>query len=84
MHYIKKEWIKLQKFWGKNKIEVLEIKSFICQIKNSVEILFSRLNQTEDRLSRLEDKVAVLNMHLEIEKKTKAIRTRHVRPPEQY
>jgi hypothetical protein len=40
----------------KNKIEALEMKSSLCQIKNSVESLSSSLNQMGDRISGLKTK----------------------------
>jgi chromosome segregation ATPase len=37
--------------------EILEIKSSLNQIKNTVESHFSRLEQVEDRISGLKDKI---------------------------
>jgi uncharacterized coiled-coil DUF342 family protein len=39
---------------------MLEIKSSISQIKNSVESLFSRLDQVKDKISDLDNKVVIL------------------------
>jgi glycine cleavage system regulatory protein len=41
----------------KNQAEVLEMKSLISQITNSVKNLFIRGTQIEDRISKLGDKV---------------------------
>jgi hypothetical protein len=41
----------------KNKTETMEIKSSLNQVKNTGESDFSRLEQTEDRISGLEDKI---------------------------
>jgi hypothetical protein len=46
------------------------MKSSISQIKNSVEILSSRLNQIKNRIRGLEDKVGLLQ-HLDEEEKYK-------------
>jgi hypothetical protein len=48
----------------KNQAEILEIKSPFSQTKNIVEGHFSRLEQMEDRISELKDKI-------EIKEKTK-------------
>jgi hypothetical protein len=41
----------------KNQSEFLEIKSFLHQLKNTGRSNFSRLEQVEDRISGLEDKI---------------------------
>jgi hypothetical protein len=43
----------------KNQTEILEKKSPFCQIKNAVEVHSSRVEQVEDRLSMLEDKIEI-------------------------
>jgi phage shock protein A len=43
----------------KNQTENLEIKSSLSQIKNTGESHYSRLEQVEDRISRLEDKTDI-------------------------
>jgi chromosome segregation ATPase len=43
----------------KNPTEILEIKSPYSQIKNTVDNHSSRLEQVEDRISELEDKVEI-------------------------
>jgi hypothetical protein len=46
-----------------------ESKNSTCQIKNSVESLFGRLDQTEDRIAGLEDKAVILE-HSHKDKRT--------------
>jgi hypothetical protein len=43
----------------KNQTEILEIKSAFNQTKNTVEGYSSRLEQVEDRISELEDKIEI-------------------------
>jgi predicted transcriptional regulator len=43
----------------KKKTETLEAKSFLSQIKNTFEIHYTKLEQVEDRISGLEDKIDV-------------------------
>jgi predicted nucleic acid-binding Zn-ribbon protein len=43
----------------KNQTEILEIKSPFSQIKNTVKGHSSRLEQVEDRISELEDKIEI-------------------------
>jgi chromosome segregation ATPase len=43
----------------KNQTEILEIKSPISQTKNTVESHSSRLQQVEDRISELKDKIKI-------------------------
>jgi hypothetical protein len=43
----------------KNQTENLEIKISLSQIKNTGESHYSRLEQVEDRISRLEDKTDI-------------------------
>jgi hypothetical protein len=43
----------------KNKTEILEIKSPCSQTKNTVEGHSSRLEQVEDRISELKDKIEI-------------------------
>jgi hypothetical protein len=43
----------------KNQTEILEIKSLFSQTKNTVEGHFSRVEQVEDRISELKDKVEI-------------------------
>jgi hypothetical protein len=43
----------------KNQTEILEIKNPFSQTKNTVEGHYSRLEQLEDRISELEDKIEI-------------------------
>jgi chromosome segregation ATPase len=43
----------------KNQTEILEIKSPISQTKNTVESHSTRLQQVEDRISELKDKIKI-------------------------
>jgi hypothetical protein len=43
----------------KNQTEILEIKSLFSQTKNTVEGHSSRLEQMEDRISGLKDKIEI-------------------------
>jgi hypothetical protein len=43
----------------KNETEILEIESPFCQTKNTVEGHSSRLEQVEERISELKDKIDI-------------------------
>jgi hypothetical protein len=49
----------MENFRKKNQTEILELKSLFGQTKNTVEGHSSRLQQVEDRISELEDKVEI-------------------------
>jgi predicted nucleic acid-binding Zn-ribbon protein len=49
----------LENLKRKNKTKILEIKSPYSQIKNTVEGHFSRLDQVEDRISELKNKMEI-------------------------
>jgi hypothetical protein len=49
----------MENFRKKNQTEILELKSPFGQTKNTVEGHSSRLQQVEDRISELEDKVEI-------------------------
>jgi chromosome segregation ATPase len=49
----------LENLRRKNQMEILEIKSPCSQTKNTMEDHSSRLEQVEDRLSELKDKIEV-------------------------
>jgi predicted nucleic acid-binding Zn-ribbon protein len=49
----------LENLKRKNKTKILEIKSPYSQIKNTVEGHFSRLDQVEDRISELKNKIEI-------------------------
>jgi hypothetical protein len=55
------------------------MKSFTRQIKNSLEGLYSRQDQTEERLSWLEDKIDILE-HADGDKEKNKVWMEHVRP----
>jgi predicted nucleic acid-binding Zn-ribbon protein len=58
--YIKEDWTKIWKnLRKKNQTEILEIKSPLNRIKNAVEGYSSRLEQVEDQISRLKDKIDI-------------------------
>jgi hypothetical protein len=57
---MKKEFNKdMENFRNKNQTEILEIKSSLNQIKNTDENHSSRLEQVEDIISGLEDKIDI-------------------------
>jgi hypothetical protein len=53
---LNKDMGKLRK---KNQTEILEIKIPFSQIKNTVEVHYSRLEQVEDRISELKYKIDI-------------------------
>jgi gas vesicle protein len=63
----------LENLRRKNQTEILEIKSLYSQSKNTVEYCSNRLEQVEDRISELKDK-------LKIKEKLKKSYSNHSRP----
>jgi hypothetical protein len=53
---LNKDWEKIRK---KNQTEILEIKSPFSQTKNTGEDHCNRLDQVEDRISELKDKIEI-------------------------
>jgi Mg2+ and Co2+ transporter CorA len=53
----------LENLRRENQTEILKIESPYSHIKNTVEGYFSRLEQMEDRISELEDKIEIKEKH---------------------
>jgi hypothetical protein len=57
----------------KNQPEILEIKSPFSQTKNTVESHSSRLEQVEDRISELKDKIEIKEKTRNLSKTTQEL-----------
>jgi hypothetical protein len=66
MQKVKNKFKKDTEIVGKNKIEILEMKCSISQIKSLAETLFSRLDQIANRIPRHGDKVPIIITDIKI------------------
>ena len=55
----------------KNRTEILELRNSMNKIQNAIEIIYSRLDQTEDRISEPEGRNFEMTQSEEKEKRTK-------------